>query len=83
MQSSDRIGRRLQAAPIFMLTGRMAEHGTWRKPPSASPISRPVVPKTIADLEHTLGVRLLDRSRSHGVEQLSMAVHCSDKALQC
>jgi DNA-binding transcriptional LysR family regulator len=45
----------------------VAEHGNMAKAAEELAISRPVVSKTIADLEHTLGVRLLDRTPK-GVE---------------
>ena len=45
----------------------VAEKGNMAKAAEQLAISRPVVSKTIAELEHTLGVRLLDRTPK-GVE---------------
>jgi DNA-binding transcriptional LysR family regulator len=45
----------------------VAERGNMAKAADSLAISRPVVSKTIGDLEHTLGVRLFDRS-AQGVE---------------
>ena len=66
MQWSDRIGRRLKPRDLHVFLA-VAEHGNMAKAAERLAISRPVVSKTIADLEHTLGVRLLDRG-THGVE---------------
>jgi DNA-binding transcriptional LysR family regulator len=66
MQWSDRIGRRLKPRDLHVLLA-VAEHGNMAKAAERLAISRPVVSKTIADLEKMLGVRLLDRT-SHGVE---------------
>jgi DNA-binding transcriptional LysR family regulator len=45
----------------------VAESGSMAKASARLAISHPVVSKTISELEHTLGVRLFDRS-SQGVE---------------
>jgi DNA-binding transcriptional LysR family regulator len=66
MQWSDRIGRRLKPRDLHVFLA-VAERGNMAKAAEQLAISRPVVSKTIADLEHTLGVRLLDRT-SQGVE---------------
>lgn len=66
MQWSDRIGRRLKPRDLHVFLA-VAEHGNMAKAAEQLSISRPVVSKTIADLEHTLGVRLLDRM-PQGVE---------------
>jgi DNA-binding transcriptional LysR family regulator len=66
MQWSDRIGRRLKPRDLHVFL-TVAEKGTMARAAEQLAISRPVVSKTIADLEHTLGVPLLDRT-SHGVE---------------
>ena len=66
MQWSDRIGRRLKPRDLHVFLA-VAEQGNMAKAAERLAISRPVVSKTIADLEHVLGVRLLDRT-SHGVE---------------
>ncbi len=66
LQWTDRVGRRLKPRDlhIFMVA---VEHGNISKAADSLAISRPVVSKTIAGLEHTLGVPLLDRS-PQGVE---------------
>ena len=66
MDWSDRIGRRLKPRDLHVFLA-VAEHGNMAKAADALAISRPVVSKTILDLESTLGVRLFDRS-SQGVE---------------
>ena len=66
MQLADRIGRRLKLRELHILLA-VAERGSMAKAARDLAISQPVVSKTIADLEHTLGVRLLDRSRQ-GIE---------------
>jgi DNA-binding transcriptional LysR family regulator len=66
MQWSDRIGRRLKPRDLHVFVA-VAEKGNMAKAAEQLAISRPVVSKTIADLEHTLGVRLLDRTPK-GVE---------------
>jgi DNA-binding transcriptional LysR family regulator len=65
MQWSDRIGRRLKPRDLHVFLA-VAEQGNMAKAAERLAISRPVVSKTIAGLEHVLGVRLLDRT-SHGV----------------
>ena len=66
MQWSDRIGRRLKTRDLHVFLA-VAERGNMAQAADQLAISRPVVSKTIADLEHTLGVRLLDRT-PQGVE---------------
>jgi DNA-binding transcriptional LysR family regulator len=66
MDWSQRIGRRLKPRDLHIFLA-VAEHGSMAKAAQSLAISRPVVSKTIADLEETLGVRLLDRT-SNGVE---------------
>jgi DNA-binding transcriptional LysR family regulator len=66
MQWSDRIGRRLKPRDLHVFLA-VVEQGNMAKAAEQLAISRPVVSKTIADLEHTLGVRLLDRTPK-GVE---------------
>lgn len=57
----DAIVRRLGLRELRMLQA-VAEHGSMAKAAHRLAVSRPVVSKTIADLERTLGVRLLDRN---------------------
>lgn len=65
MRLADRIGRRLGLRDLHILLA-VVERGSMARAARDLAVSQPVVSKTIADLEHTLGVRLLDRSR-HGV----------------
>jgi DNA-binding transcriptional LysR family regulator len=66
MQWSDRIGRRLKPRDLHVFMA-VAELGNMAKAADSLAISRPVVSKTIAGLENTLGVPLFDRS-PQGVE---------------
>jgi DNA-binding transcriptional LysR family regulator len=66
MDWSDRIGRRIRLRDLHILLA-VAEAGSMAKASAKLAISHPVVSKTISDLEHTLGVKLLDRN-SQGVE---------------
>jgi DNA-binding transcriptional LysR family regulator len=56
----DQIGRRVKFRQLEALFA-VAECGTMGKAAERLHVSQPVVSKAIADLEHTLGVRLLDR----------------------
>jgi DNA-binding transcriptional LysR family regulator len=62
MQWDERIGRRLKLRDVHILLA-VAQWGSMAKAAEQLAISHPVVSKTIADLEHTLGVRVLERSR--------------------
>lgn len=66
MDWSDRIGRRLKPRDLHVLLA-VAEAGSMAKAADLLGCSRPVVSRTIAELEATLGVKLLDRT-AHGVE---------------
>lgn len=66
MQWADRIGRRLKLRDLHVLLA-VVQCGSMTKAASQLSVSNPVISKAIADLEHTLGVRLLDRS-PQGVE---------------
>lgn len=61
MRWDDRIGRRLKLRDISVLMA-VAQSGSMAKAARELAVSQPVVSKTISDLEHILGVRLLDRS---------------------
>ena len=61
MQWTDRIGRRLKLRDLHILLA-VAQAGSMSRAADRLAISHPVVSKTIADLEHALGVRLLDRT---------------------
>ena len=66
MQWADRVGRRIKLRDLHVLVA-VANAGSISKAAERLAISHPVVSRTISDLEHTLGVRLFNRS-SHGVE---------------
>jgi DNA-binding transcriptional LysR family regulator len=66
MQWVDRIGRRLKLRDLHILM-TVVQSGTMARAAQRLAVSQPVVSKAIADLEHTLGVVLLDRTRQ-GVE---------------
>ncbi len=66
MQWSDRIGRRLKLRDLHVFMA-VADRQNMAKAAESLSISRPVVSKTIAELEATLGARLLDRHKK-GVE---------------
>src|SRR5215510_940228 len=66
MQVDERIGRRLRLRDLNMLLIVVKERSI-SKAAAQLAVSQPVVSKTIADMEHMLGVPLLDRSR-RGVE---------------
>ena len=61
MKWTDRIGRRLKLHDLHILM-IVAESGSMGKAAKALGITQPSVSKAISDLEHTIGVRLLDRS---------------------
>lgn len=66
MQWDERIGRRLRLRDLHTLQV-IAEAGSMAKAAERLAISQPAVSKAIADLEHTLGVPVLDRT-PRGVE---------------
>jgi DNA-binding transcriptional LysR family regulator len=66
MEWSDRIGRRVKLRDLHVLLA-VAQSGSMARAAERLAISKPVISKTISDLEHALGVRLLDRT-SAGVE---------------
>jgi DNA-binding transcriptional LysR family regulator len=87
MDWADRIGRRVTLRDLHILLA-VAEHGSMAKASEHLAISHPVISKSISDLEHTLGVRLFDRS-SQGVELtlygkalLNTGVHVFDEMRQ-
>jgi DNA-binding transcriptional LysR family regulator len=63
---ADRIGRRVKLHDLHVLLTTV-EAGSMAKAAERLAISQPVVSRSVANLEHALGVRLLDRSRT-GVE---------------
>jgi len=66
MKWTDRIGRRVKLRDLHIALA-VAEAGSMTRAAEKLAVSYPVVSKTISELEHTLGVRLFDRSIS-GVE---------------
>jgi DNA-binding transcriptional LysR family regulator len=69
MISADQIRHRLKLRHLNVLLA-VAEHGSMIKAAQQLAVSQPVVSKAIADLEQTLGVRLLERGQ-RGVEPTS------------
>jgi DNA-binding transcriptional LysR family regulator len=61
VQWTDRIGRRVKLRDLHIFLA-VAQSGSMAKAADRLAVSQPVVSKTISDLEHALGVRLLDRT---------------------
>ena len=61
MEWSDRVARRVKLRDLNILLA-VAQCGSMARAAEQLAISHPVISKTISELEHTLGVRLLDRS---------------------
>jgi DNA-binding transcriptional LysR family regulator len=66
MQFSDRIGRRMKLHDIHVLMA-VVQAGSMGKAAAVLNTTQSAISRSIADLEHTVGVRLLDRS-PQGVE---------------
>src|SRR5213596_414624 len=66
MRWETRIGRRLKLRDLHILLA-VAQCGSMAKAAAQLGMSQPAVSKAIADMEHTLRVRLLERS-PQGVE---------------
>src|SRR5689334_21232334 len=66
MGRADHLSRRLKLRQLNALLA-VIEHGSMAKAAESLSVSQPVVSKAIADLEQTLGVKLLDRS-TRGVQ---------------
>src|SRR5262245_47137392 len=66
MQWTDRIGLRLKLRDLHILLA-VAKSGSMGKAAAALAISQPSVSKAIAEVEHAVGLRLLDRG-AHGIE---------------
>ena len=66
MQLSDRIGRRMKLQDLHVLM-TVVQAGSMGKAAQRLNTSQPNISRSIAELEHALGVRLLDRHRQ-GVE---------------
>jgi DNA-binding transcriptional LysR family regulator len=61
-QWEDQIGRRLSLRDLFVFF-TVVKSGSMAKAAARLDVSTPSISEVIADLEHSLGVRLLDRSR--------------------
>src|SRR5262245_61432593 len=66
MQLSDRIGRRLKLQDLHVLM-TVVQAGSMGKAAERLNTVQPAISRSIAELEHALGVRLLDRHRQ-GIE---------------
>jgi len=66
MQLSDRIGRRMKLHDLHVFMA-VVQAGSMSKAAQFLNTTQPAISRSIADLEHTIGVRLLDRGR-HGAE---------------
>jgi DNA-binding transcriptional LysR family regulator len=66
MQLSDRIGRQMKLQNLHVLMTVM-QSGSMRKAAQSLNITQPAISRSIAELEHALGVRLLERHRQ-GIE---------------
>jgi DNA-binding transcriptional LysR family regulator len=66
MEWSERIGRRIRLRDLHILLA-VVQCKSMAKAAEHLAISKPVISKVIADLEHVLGVRVLERDR-HGAE---------------
>jgi len=66
MEWSERIGRRIKLRDLHILLA-VVQCKSMAKAAEHLSVSKPVVSKVIADLEHVLGVRVLERDR-HGAE---------------
>jgi DNA-binding transcriptional LysR family regulator len=66
MQVSDRIGRRMRLNDLHVLM-TVAQAGSMNKAAALLNTGQSVISRTIAELEHAVGVRLVDRT-SQGVE---------------
>src|ERR1700746_3946393 len=62
MQMSDRIGRRMKLQDLHVLM-TVVQAGTMGKAAQRLNTTQPNISRSIAELEHTLGVLLLDRHR--------------------
>ena len=66
MRWNDRIGRRIKLSDLHILLA-VAQSGSMAKAANELAVSHPVISRSISELERTLGVRLLERTR-HGIE---------------
>jgi DNA-binding transcriptional LysR family regulator len=63
MQWADRVGRRLKLRDLHILLA-VVQRGSMAGAAIELAISQPAVSRAISDMEHALGLRLLDRSRN-------------------
>src|SRR5712691_2326005 len=66
MQMSDRIGRRMKLHDLHVLMA-VTQAGSMRKAAALLNTTQSAISRSIADLEQTIGARLLDRS-PQGIE---------------
>src|SRR4051794_13352018 len=66
MQVSDRIGRRMKLHDLHVLMA-VVQAGSMNKAAALLNTGQPAISRSIAELEHTIGVRLVDRN-PQGVE---------------
>src|SRR5262245_8449228 len=66
MRWNERIGRRIKLSDLHILLA-VAQSGSMAKAASELAVSHPAVSRSISELEHTLGVRLLERN-PRGIE---------------
>jgi DNA-binding transcriptional LysR family regulator len=62
MRWNDRIGRRIKLSDLHIFLA-VAQSGSMAKAADGLAVSHPVVSRSIGDLEHALGVHLLERNR--------------------
>jgi len=81
------VGRRLKLRDLRILL-TVAECGTMGRAAESLAVSQPVVSKAISDLEHAVGVRLLDRSQrgvvptAHGRAMIKRGIAIFDEMQQ-
>jgi len=77
--NEERVSRRLKLRDLHVLQ-TVATCGSMGKAATQLAVSQPAISKTIADMEHALGVRLLDRN-SRGIEPTIYARTLLDRGL--
>jgi hypothetical protein len=73
MQLSDRIGRRMKLQDLHVLM-TVVQAGTMGRAAQQLNTTQPNISRSIAELEHALGVRLLDR-HCRGIEPTAYGLH--------
>ena len=81
MQLSDRIGRRMKLHDLHVLMA-VVQAGSMSKAAQILNTTQPAVSRSIADLEHAIGVRLLDRGR-RAPSRRSTVAPCSMAERRC